>query len=94
VIEGMRRLTDKQRILGYVQNYPGRTATEIAEALGLKVDSVSPVLLKAMKCGTLCRLRGDGPRKGTSRWVYYTTGYFQHPNRPTVWDHLLGEQTY
>jgi DNA-binding IclR family transcriptional regulator len=87
----MRRLTDKQRILGYVQNHPGTAVTEVAKALGLKKDSVSSTLLKLVREGVLSRIHGEGPRGG---WVYYTTGYFQHSNRPTVWDHLLGEQTY
>jgi hypothetical protein len=73
-------------VLQYIQKNPGRTATQIASAMGLKTGSVSSFLLKAVANGSLVRQPKKGPRGG---YVYYPLGIMFDPEqRPTIWERL------
>ncbi len=92
-------MTQRVRILLFVYETPGKSATQIAKALGLKRDSVSSVLTKASKDdGFIERVADTGPRGG---WTYHpkhavTSEAFQkylssqaRPLPPTAWEHIL-----
>lgn len=67
----------------YVRQFPGMSATEIANALGLSTASVSSYLTKQVRLGALFRRGGTGPRGG---FTYYP------PIPPkTLWERLSNE---
>lgn len=62
----------RKQLLQYVESNPGRSATQIANALGLKASGVSSILNQCVKTEALRRLPGGGPRGG---YVYFIVGY-------------------
>ena len=56
-------MTLTKRAISYARKYPGRTATEIANALRAKPSSVSSILYRASKTGLLERKEGEPSRE-------------------------------
>lgn len=79
--------TLRERIVAYVRQHPGKTATQIASALQHGNDAVASTLLKEVKEGALERRPGEGPRGGFS---YYPTTTVVGPS---VWE-LLRRNPY
>lgn len=68
-------------LVEYVTENPGKSATEIAHALGRKAASVSSLLRKLVREGVLLRSPGEGPRGG---WGYHPKERLKI-RRPTLW---------
>lgn len=77
-------------VLKFVERNPGKSASIIAQSVGLHLPSVSSFLAKEVKAGRLVRRLGKGPRGG---FGYYPTNAPESPKSLTVWDHILGEET-
>lgn len=60
-------MTQKEKVVEYVRNNPGKTAVQIAKAVELKTNNVSSILIKGFDSGIFTRKKPDGA-KG---WVYF-----------------------
>lgn len=74
--------TLRERIVTYVLEHPGQTATQIASALKHGNDAVASTLLKEVREGTLERRPGEGPRGG---FTYYLV---EPVVGPSVWERV------
>lgn len=80
-------MTIRKQVLQYVESQPGLSATQIANALGLKANGVSALLNQCVKTAVLRRLPDRGPRGG---YVYFMMGYRPPPTPyPTRFDRIL-----
>lgn len=76
-------MTNEKAILDYLRAYPGRTATQVAGALGLKPSTVSSLMHKMWEAEILRGVAGEGPRGGRTYYVKQ-----QNPPPPTFWERL------
>lgn len=63
----MDKPTQKQQVREFVKANPGKTATEIAQATGIRPANVSSVLVKGFYAGSFKREKPEG----TKGWVYF-----------------------
>jgi hypothetical protein len=64
----------RQIVVNYVNEHPGLTATQIANATGRAPDAVASTLLKEVQAGRLSRREGHsatGRIRGRGAWGYY-----------------------
>lgn len=80
------RSTQIRRVLHYIEHYPDKSATQIANALKLKKANVSALLVALTKLKRLARTAGGGPRGG------YTYRLAFKPYRSkTAWERLTDD---
>lgn len=78
----MQSIWDK--IMGFVPDHPGQSATQIAKAIKANTASTSSELRRMVRNGTLLRRLGGGPRGGFT--------YEMNPKyEPDTFDDLLEE---
>lgn len=56
--------SQRQRVMAYIAENPGRSITQIARATGIKNGSVSALVHMGVRIGTLDVAHGRGPRGG------------------------------
>lgn len=91
-------MTIKDQALKVLRESPWLSSTEVAKRIGSSYGTVSSIFARLCKTGVLIRRENYGPHGGygyafPDQKSYFREGkyVFSGSDRPTLWEHLLGD---